>query len=202
MTATTPALSPWTRRAAWAGLILSALVAAGAGSGAMVLARLSELRDQPPPFTLGDPQLVARATEAEVRALESMKTPRAVILWALALSTAIAFIACGRLLRPAGVSRESMRRLASYTFLAAAVLRTLEGAQNMVVAKRVGAAMAEDPQFKSVGLPPEVLVFFTSAIAIGLTVFFAGSFAVLAQYFRSERVKAQTTSLDRLDSLE
>ncbi len=85
------------------------------------------------------------------------------------------------------------------------MLRVLDGAQETYVYKHVGLAagkvVAADPA-NQIAVPAELHAYAMAALAVGLTVVFAGGFAALSQYFRSERVKEQITSLDRLDSVE
>ncbi|MGQ0507439.1 MAG: hypothetical protein ACT4TC_19205 [Myxococcaceae bacterium] len=196
-------LTPGTRRITLAALIVSSLVGINAATSALGMTRLSEAREETRLAFSNNP-LLAQVAEAELAAQDTMRNSRGLILWGLAVSCALGFIAAGRMIRPAGVSRESMRRLASLSFLGAAVFRTLDGAQMTVISKKMTVAMAaslaEDPQFKGVVLPPELASLLGAATAIGMTVVFAGGFALLSQFYRSERVRAQTVALDQRET--
>ena len=159
-----------------------------------------------------DPELERRAMEAQLSALEPMRGPRALTLVALAGACFLCIGAAGHLLRRAGpLPREGMRQLLGRAALVAAFLRTVDGAQLTVVWQRMGqvgaelvdrvpaVAQLEDPaliQQLQTSLPS-----FFAAAAIVHTVLVAGGFLALAQYFRSERVRAavaaQEPQLDR-----
>jgi hypothetical protein len=178
-------------------LVLSAFTGFFALSESMGLSRLSELRDARGPSHLsivGDPALDARISEAQLAALESMREPRSFLLGALAVTCAFAFVSAGRMLRPQGLPLERMRRMLAGAAIASALLRTIDGAQSAVVARRVGPVIAEAmkslPEFQGpaaahLHLMPGIV----SAITIVLTAFVAGTFALLGQYFRSEGVR-------------
>jgi hypothetical protein len=167
------------------------------------LSHLSDLREQTPRMAVfGDPAVVERVFHAQLSALEPMREPRALILGGLAVACALVFVAAARMLRPGGLPREGMRRLLGGAAIAAAVLRTLDGAQWMVVVKRASITMAEAmsslPEFRA--SPAEQLkttvYFLLSAATVAQTAFIAGAFVLLAQYFQSERVRQAVTAQD------
>ena len=159
-----------------------------------------------------DPELERRAMEAQLSALEPMRGPRALTLVALAGACFLCIGAAGHLLRRAGpLPREGMRQLLGRAALVAAFLRTVDGAQLTVVWQRMGQVGAElvdrvpaVAQLKDPALVQQLqdsLPSFFAAAAIVHTVLVAGGFLALAQYFRSERVRAavaaQEPQLDR-----
>jgi hypothetical protein len=109
--------------------------------------------------------------------------------------------AAGHLMRRASaLPREGMRQLLGRAALVAAVLRTVEGAQTAVVWRQVGAVsselverMASAQQLQDPALVQQLRDatpgFFAAAAGV-FTILVAGSFLLLAQYFRSERVRA------------
>ncbi len=86
----------------------------------------------------------------------------------------------------------------------AAVLRTLDGAQMTVVARKIGAAAAQgmitaepfasDPQ-QAASLPA-IYSGTVAALSIGFTGLIAGAFLLMSIYFRSEHVKQVLAFLD------
>jgi hypothetical protein len=187
------------RFAAGVCLMLSGLTGLFALSEAMNLGRLSELKEaRPPSLSLpgNDPVISARTLEAQLSALEDMRESRALVLGALALTCALSFVSAGRLLRPGGLPLGRMRRLLGGATLASAILRTIDGAQMTVVARRAGQAMASAmgslPELQDPTVAAQVKSLMPSFMAgtmVLQTAFIAGTFALLAQYFRSERIR-------------
>src|SRR5689334_3976121 len=103
--------------------MLSGLTGLAAASEAFGLERLSELRESPAPaLGLGDPKIAAQVMEAQLSALESMREARSLVLGALSVACALAFVSAGRLLRPAGIPLEAARQVLGWSAVAAAVL--------------------------------------------------------------------------------
>jgi hypothetical protein len=201
------------KRAAILGLLLSGAVGFLSVDEAYTLAHLSAWKQvqeaQPTPKALTLPSEAPTSTAdamreqvqlfrdvnavvqaAQISALEPMSRHRSALLTALAFACALAFAASIRLLRPSGLSIEGMRRLLGMAALIAAVLRTIEGAQFTVIARRMGAALDSalangSPDSELTGAMASLM---TSA-SVGLTALIAGSFLVLSLYFRSEKVK-------------
>jgi hypothetical protein len=188
-------------------LLLASLSGLFALSEAMSLGHLSELKEtQAPRFALlSDPAITERAFEAQVAALQPMREPRSLILGALSVACALVFVSAGRLLRPGGLSVDRMRRLLGGAAIATAILRTIDGAQLAVVARRMGLAMAEvmssHPEFQDPVAAAQVkatMPFLLTASTVLQTAVIAGTFALLGQYFRSERVRQALGGYDDL----
>ncbi len=92
------------------------------------------------PGTFGS-EAFKKGVEAQRAAVEAMRVARVLTLSGLGLACALNFVAASRLIWPRGLRRESMRRLVVGSSVAVALLRTLDGAQLTVVARRVGGAM-------------------------------------------------------------
>ncbi len=160
------------------------------------LVRLDELKQAQPLFTPPmDPALAERLVASRLLALEHMREPRMVVLFALALACSLSLVASSRLLRPAGLPREGVRRILVWALVVAAALRTINGAQDTVLDQgtadvmRVGLAL---PQGLPAATGEEVRrllgpVFFVFTIV--RTALVVGPFLFLSQYFRSARVK-------------
>jgi hypothetical protein len=167
------------------------------------LAQLSEYKDAilTGPGAQTENALNVQLLLAQFNAEGSMREPRSFLLGALAVACAFVFVAAARILRPGGLPREGMRRLLSWASLLAAVLRTIDGAQFQVVLDRMGAALVKGPfpsQWPAEQVEviqqygPTVLTWFYQ----GVTAVVAGSFVLLGQYFRSERVRQVVLAQD------
>ncbi len=193
-----PPLPRRIRFAAVVCLVLSGLTGLFALSEVMSLGHLSELKEtrQPQLSMLGDPVVTQRAFEAQLSALEPMRESRSLVLGALSVACAFTFVASGRLLRPGGLPLERVRRLLGGASIAVALLRTIDGAQWAVVARRMAVtlvdALRQQPEFQApemaAQLEPTVL-FFMSATTMLQTALVAGTFALLGTYFRSDTVR-------------
>ena len=200
------------RFAAVVCLILSCISGLWAAMEASQLASLEDIKHnlreaQPPKEGLpGTHELNQRMAAAQFAALEPVRESRTVLLGALAVVCAFSFVAAGRMLSPGGLSRERMRRMLGGTALLAAVLRTIEGAQWAVVTRNMVAPMTEafaafaqlqSPEVAAVfkdllpSLPTAALVFNGVQTAV-----VAGGFALLSEYFRSNRVREAVLALD------
>ncbi|HXX32428.1 MAG TPA: hypothetical protein VEJ89_17125 [Myxococcaceae bacterium] len=192
------------RLASVLAIVLAGLCGTMAAWEAFSLARFSELRSARPPLRFApDPVLAEQLRVSQLDALEQMREPRMVVLFALALACSLAFVASNRLLRPAGVRREDVRRILVWALLGAAVLRTIDGAQVTAVARH-----ASDVLHHGLRVPPGVegaaaeqlggalapAAFMAAAIL--QTVVVAATFLGLSQYFRSARVRASLEQAD------
>jgi hypothetical protein len=203
----TPLLPRRLRFAAAVCLVLSALTGFSALRETLELERLGELRDEVSNLSRfsHEPDMIvaARITEAQIAALEPMRESRSLVLGALAVACSFAFVASGRLLRPGGLPLERMRRVLAGSAILAALLRTIDGAQWAVVARRIAPVMAEHlstlPVFQEAQLAAQLktsLPGMASAFAMVLTAVIAGTFALLGQYFRSQHVREAVLAQD------
>src|SRR4030095_1534233 len=81
--------------------------------------------------------LFAKLAEAHARASQPDRHARAALLVVLAISMFFTFVSAGRVLRPAGLPREGIRRLLCGAALVSATLRTVDGAADAAFALRV-----------------------------------------------------------------
>ena len=200
-----PGLPRRIRFAAAVCLVLSSLTGLLSLKEALELGNLSEVKEAQLARlpAMGNPAMNAPTLEAYYAALEPMREPRSLILVGLTVACAFTFIAASRLLRPDGLPLESMRRLLGGAAIAAAILRTMDGAQFAVVFRRMGEALGQ-----TMSLPPDIqdpteiammrafAPVFMTVTAVLWTAFIAGTFALLGQYFRSERVRQVITAQD------
>jgi hypothetical protein len=153
------------------------------------------------PGTFGS-EAFMRGVEAQRAAIEGMRAARALTLSGLGLACALNFVAASRLIWPRGLRRESMRKLVVGSSVAVALLRTLDGAQLTVVARKVGGAMGRSANLIPAlsELPPaEVEATMRSwavAVAVLQTAVLVGAFAFFSHYFRTQRAKQLLEALD------
>lgn len=180
---------------------MSGVVSCGAANGIGEVMRTSvETLPVAPSGPLADPD-VAKAMQAmaetQFRALRGMKGSRIAIQLALSLCCGLALVSGLRLLRPIDVPREAVRRLITFSATGCAVLRTLDGAQLAVAYKRAGVAFAQSASDLPAQMPDE----FFSTLLVGAgtiwTAMLAGSFALLAGYFGSARVRDWVARADQ-----
>lgn len=191
---------PWHARTALAVcLTMSAVVGSlSFREAAMLVGGLDQAElSIPADATATQRELAEKAWEAQRGALRGMRGSRTFVLTGLSLASALLFVTGLRLWRPLGVSRAGMLKLGSAAAVACAVLRTVDGAQQAVVARRVMAvasqvmatseemaAQTQDPV--AVELASRALGGLGIALSVMLTVVVAGTFAALGQYFRSD----------------
>ncbi|MCP3099993.1 hypothetical protein LZ198_14045 [Myxococcus sp. K15C18031901] len=198
------------RFAALLGMILAALTGWMALNEAAELAHFSEARslhrdseDGAVPLLGIDPSVMQQLMETRFSSLEPMREPRALLLFVLAIACAFVFVSSARMLRPDGMRRDSMRRMLGRAAITVAVLRTIDGAQWAVVARRMGAVLAQSlasqPEYQD-PVAAQTLGTIAPSMALGMTVLgtalVAGTFAVLGQYFRSNPVREALVALD------
>ena len=192
------------RHAAAVALVLSGVTGLFSASEVMGLGRLSELKEasRSQAVILGNPELGAKALDAQISALESLRESRALLLVGLCMACAFIFVSSGRMLRPAGLHRENVRRVLGVSTLIAAGLRTIDGAQWAVVARRMGTAMAEAmahvPEFQAPEAAPmrASIPLILQGGTVLQTFLVASTFLLLGQYFRSERVREAISTQD------
>jgi hypothetical protein len=186
-------------------LVFSAMSGIYGATEAMALLSFdkADLTQHPPSPLLGDPALALRVFKTQAAALESMRVGRSLTLAGLAMACALVSVSAARMLRPRGLPREALRRVLGGSCLAAAMLRSVDGAESAVVMQRVGAELARTlPPIPELNDPatveqlrqalPSLLVGFTALH----TALIAGLFLVCAQYFRSRRAREQLAALE------
>jgi len=191
------------RLASLLSVVLSGLCGLFSAWDAFSLLRLDELRKAQPLFKpVGDAALAERLWASRLLALEHMREPRMVVLFALALACSLTFVASTRLLRPAGLPREGVRRVLIWGLVVAAALRTINGAQDTVLDQGTADIMRGSltlPEGLSQRSAEEVRRLLGPAIflfTIARTVLVVGPFLFLSQYFRSPAVKEWVTRQD------
>jgi hypothetical protein len=172
-------------------MLVSGISGAAAVSGAVGLSDLATRSRESLPRDTPTTDLVARLAEAHARAAQPDRHARAALLVVLAISMFFTFVSGGRVLRPAGLPREGIRRLLCGAALASAVVRTVTGGADAAFALRFARLATQLlPAGERFPAASGVTPMLTVGISIAQTVLVAGSLAIIAQYFRSARVKA------------
>jgi hypothetical protein len=142
-----------------------------------------------------DPKIWQKAYELQLALLNGVKEPRMILLALLAFASALIFVAAGRMLRPAGMPRESMRKLIVGAGFATALLRVVYGAQSAVIFQKVSAVFADAvPQLKlPAGTSVQEFQQLIPKAAVGAaavwTLLVAGLFVLVSQHFRSPKIR-------------
>jgi hypothetical protein len=167
-----------------------------------VLVRFAELKAAPAPALAQDQLLADQLKASQVLALEHMREPRIVVLFALALACSLSFVASTRLLRPAGLPREGIRRILVVALVVAAALRTIDGAQATVVARSAAGtlrqgltlpASVDGAVVEQVRGMVAVATLAAPIVQMGVVVV---ALLLLSQYFRSSGVKEWVAHAD------
>jgi hypothetical protein len=204
------ALPRGVRVAAALCLVLSTLTGMLSCSEASVMmnfeAHRTAQRESTPTLALlgKDPAVTQAIMEAQLSALSPMRESRALVLCGLTMACTLLFFASSRMLRsPDGIPRDGFRQVLGGAGIFAALMRTIDGAQWTVVARHTSQAMVEGlkglPEFQDPAAAQQLYALVPSlmtASAILPTIFVAGGFALLAQYFRSDGVRAAIHTLD------
>ncbi len=125
-------------------------------------------------------------------ALASMSSSRIVIAMLLSSAASLVFVLALRLRWSSQGPRLIVAGLFGRVAIAAAVLRTLDGAQQLVIARttaeEIGKALVREAVPEAQALA-EMVVTAYSALTIGWTVLVVGLFVGLSRYVTSERVR-------------
>ncbi len=144
---------------------------------------------------------MTEALRAQLRAtlatVEGMRWPRIAVLVLLSSAAGMVFVAALRLRWPRGEPRLGVSALLSRAALGAAVLRTLDGAQDLIISRAAAAAFEKVLRAQQPELAQANSVVMASVASVGTTVVVAGLFIALANYFQSERIQQTFQLIDR-----
>ncbi len=195
------------RYATLATLTLGAMVSCGSVQGMRLAFGTDEMdvtAGETPFFNkfTPNPEAYAAAQRAQGVAIrnsiEGMRWPRAAILFVLSGAAAMVFVSAMRLRWPSGVQRVGLARLLSNAALVAAVLRTLDGAQELVIVRAAVAAYEKtlaEHHVDLAGAGATMAVF--SGASVVTTVVVTALFVVASNYFKSERIVQTFELIDR-----
>lgn len=189
-----------------AAITLGAIEVCQSASELAVALNISEI-EMPEPVIMGGDMLTQEqkdlARNASIAAFESRKNTletmglwRSLILMALAGTASLMFLASLRLRWPDGFPRSASARLIGGAAFAAALFRTLDGAQSLVLTRREAAAALKAYEHAPDFSAAEILAPLPTVLSIGITCAVVGGFLVIGHYFRSERVRDIFVTLD------
>jgi hypothetical protein len=195
------------RYATLATIALGAIVSFGSIQGMRLAFVVDELNvsDGETPFfnkLTPNPEAYSAAQRAQgvaIRgAIEGMRWPRVAILFGLSSATALVFVAALRLRWPSGLHRAGLAMLLSRAATGAAVLRTLDGAQELVIVRAAVAGYEKALREHQVDLADSgatLTIFSFGSVVTTLVV--VGLFLAASSYFKSERIQQTFLLLDR-----
>ena len=191
MTAPRSAVGSQARAVAIVCMLVSGISGAASVSEAVGLSDLITRSSESLPRGTPTEELFARLAEAHDRAAQPDRHARAALFIVLAISMFFTFVSAGRVLRPAGLPREGIRRLVCGSAVVSAVLRTVTGGADAAFALRFARVAAQLlPPGERFSTASGVTPMLAMGISVAQTVLVAGSLAIIAQYFRSARLKA------------
>ena len=142
------------------------------------------------------------ALDAHMRQLEAMRGIRGVVLTLLAIVCAICFVAATRMLSPPVFPRESVRQLLTNALIGAAILRTIDGAQQAAIANQLRDKWVAALKEQLVGADPQLLAAadqFRHVVVpahMAITFFAVTALVLFFSYFRSEPVRTYVEQTD------
>lgn len=126
--------------------------------------------------------------EAQLAALVGMRLPRMAVLALLSLSASLVFWSALWLRWPGELPRAAVARALGLACLATALLRTLEGAMDLVVTRK--AALAQQVFLAGTAYPAEGVTATVTALSVGFTFLVVAGFVGLGTWLRSEAIQA------------
>ncbi len=140
---------------------------------------------------LAQRQIVLAATSGHQTALESLVPWRIVSSLLLAIASGLVFV-LGMRLRVTQEARPNTAQQLGIAALAAAVLRSIDGAQNLVIVRtvftEVGKAIVREGVHDAEAMSG-VVIFICSVASAGWTLVIVAGFMTLGNYFRSETLR-------------
>lgn len=141
---------------------------------------------------LAQRQIVLAAASGHQTALESLVPWRIVSSSLLAIASGLVFV-LGMRLRVTQDRRPATAQLLGIASLAAAALRSIDGAENLVIVRtvftEVGKAIVREGVHDAEAMSAVVL-FICSAASAGWTLVVVAGFVLIGNYFRSETLRA------------
>jgi len=197
LTAPLSAVGSQARAVAIVCMLVSGISGAASVSEAFALSDRWSARTEALPRGSPAADLFARLSEANSRAMRPDRQARAALLIVLAISLFFTFVSAGRVLRPAGLPREGIRRLLCGAAVVSAVLRTVDGAADAAFALRFARLATQlVPPGERLSADWILGPTFTVGASVVRTLLVAGALAIIAQYFRSARGKAWAAPQD------
>jgi hypothetical protein len=144
---------------------------------------------------------VRASMQAQASVIESMQTSRVAILIILSGAATMVFVTALRLRWPGGIPRPGVAKFLGGAAFTAAVLRTLDGAQELVIVQRAAAATERALAVASTTterpVPEGFATAFSFVWSVGFTAAVVIAFTLFGAYFRSQKTNDVLSKLDR-----
>lgn len=145
------------------------------------------------PYAKEQEEAVRAQERATLNAIEGMSTSRVMILMALSSAASLVFVASLRLRWTVNAPKASVARLLGGSAFVAAVFRTLDGAQELVITR--AAITASGKALIAAAVPDaeaqaSLALAMSTFVSVGWTAFVVGLFVLLGTYFRSDKVQS------------
>lgn len=148
----------------------------------------------------------AEAHQAAIRAhhratfgaIESMGASRVVILLGLSASASMVFLGALFIRWSLNAPRAAIARMLGAAAFGAALFRTLDGAQELVIARRAAEASLKTliaANVPNAAAGSGITIGLMSFVSVAWTAFVVGMFLLLGTYFRSDRVRGLLEAL-------
>ncbi len=159
--------------------------------------RASELT---PPMEMLASAVLRAQFSGHVVALEAMQWVRVPVLALLSVASSVAFFTALRVRWPGSGRRVPFAELMAKAAIVSAVLRTVDGAQLLLIAKRAAAAgeralaqgPAGDPRAQETALGLAMI----PALSVAATLVVVGLYVTLGRYFQSPHARSLLAELD------
>ena len=143
------------------------------------------------PFTKEQEAAFKAQERAKLSAMESMATPRAIVLVLLSTMSVIVLVSSLQIRWHEGPPPVGLAKRLGLAAILSAVLRTMDGAQQLVIVRRAAEASGK-ALIDSGATDAQAIAALTrtlgSLVSIGWTVLMVGLFLAIASYFRSRKV--------------
>jgi len=204
-----PNLPPGIRRAAALATAVAVMVLLGTTNDLSIQVELDTYRAMVQDLKATEPvsQLSLELERTRLQLAGSHRELSIGVLFLLSLAAGFVFAASLRMLRPRGMPLSGIRRLLAQAAVAAAVLRTLDGAQEAAVVRKAALLVAgrfpapAAAELQSAERVVETLRlhmgWLLPAMSVAKTAALALAFAAVAHYFQTASVQRAVEAADR-----
>lgn len=176
------------------GVGMVAMASASSSDGDVKLGPLAAIT----PYAKEQEAAAKASRRASFNAIESMGASRVVILLGLSATASMVFLGALFIRWSLNAPRAAIARMLGAAAFGAALFRTLDGAQELVIARRAAEATLKALVAANVPDAAEgsgLALGLLSFVSVAWTAFVVGLFLLLGTYFRSDRVRGLLEAL-------
>ncbi len=145
------------------------------------------------PYAREQEEAVKASYRARLNAINDLGRSRVIILLGLSAATSMLFLGALFLRWSSAAPAATFARMLGRSAIVSALLRTIDGAQDLVIARRSAEAM--ERALRAANVPDEYVsaghaTTLLSAVSVGWTFAVVGVFVLLGTYFRSAAVRS------------